>query len=110
MQIHSDRMQPLCRNRAYSAEGRLFHLLFTSREKFFHVAFLRRLRISRSLAGAILLYAQSRRDAMNSTDSQTCGLITAGFPPLRQPKPEIADRGAVRLGSGSITGGFPPRR
>ena len=28
-------------------------------------------------------------------------LITAAFPPLRQPKPEIADRGAVRLGSGS---------
>ena len=45
---------------------------------------------------------------MNSTDSQTCGLITAGFPPLRQPKPEIADRGAVRLGSGSITAPFPP--
>jgi hypothetical protein len=38
------------------------------------------------------------------------GSITGGFPPLRQPKPEIADRGAVRLGSGSITGGFPPRR
>jgi len=27
---------------------------------------------------------------------------------LRQPKPEIADRGAVRLGSGSITAPFPP--
>jgi hypothetical protein len=36
--------------------------------------------------------------------------MLTSFPPLRQPKPEIADRGAVRLGSGSITGGFPPRR
>jgi hypothetical protein len=36
--------------------------------------------------------------------------ITAGFPPLRQPRPEIADRGTVRLGSSSITAAFPPRR
>jgi len=64
MQIHSDRMQPLCRNRAYSAEGRLFHLLFTSREKFFHVAFLRRLRISRSFSGGnfALRAIKERRD------------------------------------------------
>jgi hypothetical protein len=39
------------------------------------------------------------------------GCITAGFPPpLRQPKSETADRGAVRLGSGNITAAFPPRR
>jgi len=38
------------------------------------------------------------------------GSITAAFPPLRQPKPEIADRGTVRLGSGSITAAFPPLR
>ena len=36
--------------------------------------------------------------------------ITAAFPPLRQPKPEIADRGTVRLGSSCITAGFPPSR
>ena len=47
---------------------------------------------------------------MNSTERLTCGLMLTSFPPLRQPKPEIADSGAVRLGSGSITGGFPPRR
>jgi len=29
---------------------------------------------------------------------------------LRHPKPEIADRGTVRLGSGNITAAFPPRR
>jgi hypothetical protein len=33
-------------------------------------------------------------------------MITAGFPALRQPKPEIADRGTVRLGSGMITAEF----
>jgi hypothetical protein len=38
------------------------------------------------------------------------GSITTGFPPLRRPTPEIADRGAVRLGSGSITARFPLRR
>jgi len=36
--------------------------------------------------------------------------ITAEFPPLRQPKPEIADRGAVRLGDACITAEFPPHR
>ena len=43
---------------------------------------------------------------MNSTERLACALI----PPLRQPKPETADTGAVRLGSGCITGGFPSRR
>jgi hypothetical protein len=47
---------------------------------------------------------------MNSTENLTCGSITAGFPPLQQPKPETADRGTVRLGSCCITAGFPPRR
>ena len=28
---------------------------------------------------------------------------------VQLPKPEIADRGSVRLGSGNITGNFPPR-
>jgi hypothetical protein len=36
--------------------------------------------------------------------------IAAGFPPLRQPKPEIADPGAIRLGSSNIAAGFPPLR
>ena len=34
----------------------------------------------------------------------------AEFPPLRQPEPETADRGTVRLGGGSITAEFPPLR
>ena len=38
------------------------------------------------------------------------GCITAEFPPLRQPRPEIADRGTVRLGDGCITAEFPSRR
>ena len=46
---------------------------------------------------------------MNSTRRLICGSTTA-FPPLRQPKPEIADRGIVRLGSSGITADFPPRR
>ena len=46
---------------------------------------------------------------MNSTDRLKRSSTTA-FPPLRQPKPEIADRGTVRLGSGNITAAFPPRR
>ena len=36
--------------------------------------------------------------------------ITAEFPALRQPKPEVADRGTVRLGDANITAEFPPRR
>jgi hypothetical protein len=38
------------------------------------------------------------------------GCITAAFPPLQKPKPETADRGAVRLGAGCITTAFPLRR
>ncbi len=46
---------------------------------------------------------------MNSTDRLTFGsTITTIFPPLRQPTPDIADRGTVRLGSGCITAVFPP--
>ena len=47
---------------------------------------------------------------MNSTERQTCGSMTTTFPPLRQPKPEIADRGTVRLGDACITAEFPPHR
>ena len=46
---------------------------------------------------------------MNSTGRLIYGSTNA-FPPLRQPKPKIADRGIVRLGSGSITAAFPPLR
>jgi hypothetical protein len=46
---------------------------------------------------------------MNSTGRLIYGSTTA-FPPLRQPKPEIADRGTIRLGSSCITTGFPPLR
>jgi hypothetical protein len=35
------------------------------------------------------------------------GSITAEFPPLRRPGPEITDRGTIRLGNGSITAEFP---
>ena len=38
----------------------------------------------------------------------SCG-ITACFPALQPPKPEIADRGTVRLGSCGITANFPAR-
>ena len=38
------------------------------------------------------------------------GLITAIFPSLQPPKPEVADRGTVRLGSGLITAEFPFRQ
>lgn len=47
---------------------------------------------------------------MNSTERLTCALMLTSFPPLRQPKPETADRGSVRLGAGCITAVFPPRR
>ena len=47
---------------------------------------------------------------MSSTDRLIGGSVTTNFPPLRQPKPEIADRGTMRLGSGCITAEFPPRR
>jgi hypothetical protein len=47
---------------------------------------------------------------MNSTERLFRGSINAAFPPLRQPKPEIADRGTVRLGDACITAEFPPRR
>ena len=40
---------------------------------------------------------------MNSIDRLAgSSNITAGFPPWRQPKPEIADRGTIRLGSSNI--------
>ena len=35
--------------------------------------------------------------------------ITTTFPPLRRPDPKIADRGTVRLGSSGITANFPAR-
>jgi len=47
---------------------------------------------------------------MDSIEKLSCELITAEFPPLRQPKPEIVDRGTVRLGESCITAEFPPRR
>ena len=34
--------------------------------------------------------------------------VTAAFPPLRQPKPETADRGTLRLGSGGGLSRFGP--
>jgi hypothetical protein len=47
---------------------------------------------------------------MNPTERPTCGLLTAVFPPLRRPQPEITDRGTVRLGDACITAEFPPLR
>jgi hypothetical protein len=38
------------------------------------------------------------------------GSITAAFPPLRQPRPEVADRGIVRLGSSEISAAVQLRR
>jgi hypothetical protein len=36
-----------------------------------------------------------------------CAMITGEFPPLRMPKPEITDRAKVRLGCAMIAGDFP---
>ena len=47
---------------------------------------------------------------MNSTGRLSRGSINAAFPPLRQPKPETADPGTVRLGAGCITAAFPLTR
>ena len=47
---------------------------------------------------------------MNLTERLTCGSTVTGFPPLRQPKPEIADRGTVRRGDSCIAAEFPPLR
>ena len=47
---------------------------------------------------------------MNSIKQPSCANIAAAFPPLRQPKPEITDRGTVRLGEACITAEFPPLR
>src|SRR6266446_6941039 len=88
----------------------LFHFLFTIKEKNFHAGFLPGLRVSSSLTGAILLHLQWRRDDMTSTQRLPSISINAAFPPLRQPRPEIADRGTVRLGDANITAEFPPRR
>jgi hypothetical protein len=35
------------------------------------------------------------------------GVITSELPQLKRPSPEIADRGSVRLGAGVITADFP---
>ena len=43
---------------------------------------------------------------MNSIELLNDGFIRIAFPPLRRPQPEIADRGTLRLGSGSITAAF----
>ena len=47
---------------------------------------------------------------MNSTNRLTRQTMMNAFPALRQPEPEIADRGTVRLGSGCITASFALRR
>jgi hypothetical protein len=47
---------------------------------------------------------------MNLIDRPNCGSLTTDSPPLRQPKPETADRGTVRLGDSCITAAFPPLR
>ena len=47
---------------------------------------------------------------MKLSEQLACVSIISAFPPMRQPKPETADRGVLRLGSGSITAAFPPFR
>ena len=65
----------------------------------------------RSTASVFLPLRQPKPEtADRGTVRLGSGSITAAFPPLRQPKPETADRGTVRLGSGSITAAFPPFR
>jgi hypothetical protein len=89
---------------------RWFHVLFTIKEENFHAGFLHDLRVSSSLTGAILLHLKWSRDEMTSTQRLPNISITAAFPRLRQPKPEVADRGKLRLGSGNITAAFPALR
>jgi len=103
-------MQPLCRDEFVRRQIGNFHIFFTMRKKIFHGGLLRSLEISPSLTMSNFALRETGRDKMNSTERLTCGSIIAGFPPLRQPQPEIADRDAVRLGSGCITAAFPPRR
>src|SRR5215469_382882 len=80
------------------------------RKKNFHARLLHSLKISPPFTGAIPPCVQSRRDDMDSIEKLSCELISAEFPPLRQPKPEIVDRGTVRLGESCITAEFPPLR
>ena len=80
------------------------------RKNYFHDSLLRPLRISRSLTMSNFAHVRLGRDKMNSTERLTSVSITTGFPLLRQPTPETADRGAVRLGAGCITAGFPGRQ
>ena len=47
---------------------------------------------------------------MTSSQGLPSVSIATAFPPLRQPKPETADRGTVRLGDACITAEFPPHR
>ena len=47
---------------------------------------------------------------MKPMQPPTCGSTTPELPPLRQPRPEIADHGTVRLGDACITAEFPPLR
>ena len=47
---------------------------------------------------------------MHSIDRPSCGSLITGFPRMRQPKPEIADRGTVRLGDACIAAQFPTAR
>jgi len=47
---------------------------------------------------------------MTSTHWLSNGPIAASFPTLRQPSPELADRGTVRLGDACITAELPPHR
>ena len=87
-----------------------FHEFFTVRKKYFHAGLLLRLRISLSFnKGSFALRLIEERE-MNSTSPLTCGTLATTLPPLRQPKPETADHGTVRLGSGMITAGFPAHR
>jgi hypothetical protein len=69
---------------------------------------------NRLIRGSTTAFPPLRQPKPETADSGTVRLgvscITAGFPPLRQPKPEIADSGTVRLGVSCITAGFPPLR
>ena len=47
---------------------------------------------------------------MTSTQRLPSTSTNAAFLALRGPKPEIADRGTVRLGDSCITAAFPPHR
>jgi hypothetical protein len=118
-------MQILCRAIAFRA-------LFTLRTKRFHDFFTIGCQLRRRRRAIPLKAPRETIQMKKSSTSLTPGFpllrqpksetadrgtlrfgdanVSAGFPPLRQPKPETADRGTLRFGDANVSAGFPPLR